>query len=462
MVQIPSGSSISLWFWVRACETASGLCPRAATVAAGGGGCFVAGWMDDCGVWSGYVVAVSGCSFRLAWVDCGGSGWKAHLRRVLEMMAADWGLVGGGIKAGVAAAVADEAHEFSRTATGACSPGSGGGIGALFLLLTTDVEGQFEIAKAIFKYQTLIDEYQISHKLAPKAGVFYDKVSNVTIWGNHSTTQVPDFLNARINSLPVIEVINNVNWSEEEFTKKVQKRGEVLIQKWGRSSGASTAFSIVDAIRSLVTPTPKAIGFLLDFDINVFVFARGVDADTVVLMATRASRVENKDAIDTATVGTLADPKEARAGIQEVHFLPFSPTDKRTALAYIDSEGKMHQVSKGAPKQILNIAHNESEIERRVHAVIDKFAQTFFVYARISQLKLNVHTISADNSTETTYRSEALLALPSNTPNKKSKKGDHNSSTSTSGPAIDTPANSSLTTNSPTTEETQDSHSKNK
>ncbi|PSS35172.1 Plasma membrane ATPase [Actinidia chinensis var. chinensis] len=104
-------------------------------------------------------------------------------------------------------------------------------------------------------------------------------------------------------------------------------------------------------------------------------FVRGVDADTVVLMAARASRVENRDAIDTAIVGMLADPKEARAGIQEVHFLPFNPTDKRTALTYIDGEGKMHRVSKGAPEQILNLAHNKSEIERRVHAVIDKFAE---------------------------------------------------------------------------------------
>lgn len=105
------------------------------------------------------------------------------------------------------------------------------------------------------------------------------------------------------------------------------------------------------------------------------VFAKGVDADAVVLMAARASRMENQDAIDAAIVGTLADPKEARAGIQEVHFLPFNPTDKRTALTYIDSEGKMHRVSKGAPEQILNLVHNRSEIERRVHSVIDKFAE---------------------------------------------------------------------------------------
>ncbi|KAG2672130.1 hypothetical protein I3760_13G025600 [Carya illinoinensis] len=71
------------------------------------------------------------------------------------------------------------------------------------------------------------------------------------------------------------------------------------------------------------------------------VFAKGVDKDMVVLMAARASRLENQDAIDAAIVSMLADPKEARAGIEEVHFLPFNPTDKRTALTYIDGAGKM-------------------------------------------------------------------------------------------------------------------------
>ncbi|KAI0501574.1 hypothetical protein KFK09_016519 [Dendrobium nobile] len=105
------------------------------------------------------------------------------------------------------------------------------------------------------------------------------------------------------------------------------------------------------------------------------VFTKGVTRDTVILMAARASRIENQDAIDTAIVGSLADPKEARSDIQEVHFLPFNPTDKRTALTYIDNEGKLHRVSKGAPEQILHLAHNKSDIEQRVHAVIDKFAE---------------------------------------------------------------------------------------
>ncbi|KAJ8528840.1 hypothetical protein K7X08_030484 [Anisodus acutangulus] len=112
-----------------------------------------------------------------------------------------------------------------------------------------------------FHALTRLDENRAKCQLALKAGVFYDKVSNMTIWGNHSTTQVPDFLNANINGFQVKEVIRDTKWLEEEFTEKVQKRGGVLIQKWGRSSAASTAVSVVDAIRSLVTPTPEGDWF---------------------------------------------------------------------------------------------------------------------------------------------------------------------------------------------------------
>jgi len=86
----------------------------------------------------------------------------------------------------------------------------------------------------------------------------------------------------------------------------------------------------------------------------VEIFAAGVEKDNVVLFAARASRVENQDAIDAAMVGMLSDPKEARDGIEEVHFLPFNPVDKHTALTYIDlADGSWHRVSKGAPEQVV-------------------------------------------------------------------------------------------------------------
>ncbi|KAG6519276.1 hypothetical protein ZIOFF_022769 [Zingiber officinale] len=96
------------------------------------------------------------------------------------------------------------------------------------------------------------------------------------------------------------------------------------------------------------------------------VFAKGVDKEHVVLLAARASRTENQDAIDAAM---------ARAGIREVHFLPFNPVDKRTALTYIDAEGHWHRVSKGAPEQILNLCNCKEDVRRRVHSVIDKYAE---------------------------------------------------------------------------------------
>ncbi|XP_010539792.1 PREDICTED: ATPase 3, plasma membrane-type-like [Tarenaya hassleriana] len=109
---------------------------------------------------------------------------------------------------------------------------------------------------------------------------------------------------------------------------------------------------------------------------TVEVFAKGVDKEEVILLAARASRTENQDAIDAAMVDMLADPKEARAGIKEVHFLPFNPVDKRTALTYIDErDGEWHQVSKGAPEQILALCNAGESLKRRVHSKINRFAE---------------------------------------------------------------------------------------
>ncbi|KAL1313762.1 hypothetical protein HN51_040390 [Arachis hypogaea] len=76
-------------------------------------------------------------------------------------------------------------------------------------------------------------------------------------------------------------------------------------------------------------------------------------------------RTENQDDIDAVIVGVLVDPKEARAGIREVHFFPFNPGDKRTALTYIESDGNWHISSKGAPEQILNLCNYKEDVKRK-------------------------------------------------------------------------------------------------
>ncbi|KAH7853598.1 hypothetical protein Vadar_004553 [Vaccinium darrowii] len=105
------------------------------------------------------------------------------------------------------------------------------------------------------------------------------------------------------------------------------------------------------------------------------VFPKDMDRDMVLLHAARASRVENQDAIDACIVGMLGDPKEARAGITEVHFLPFNPVDKRTANTYIDENGDWHRSSKGAPEQIIELCGVTGDVAKKAHEIIDNFAE---------------------------------------------------------------------------------------
>ncbi|KAG5569410.1 hypothetical protein H5410_059176 [Solanum commersonii] len=106
----------------------------------------------------------------------------------------------------------------------------------------------------------------------------------------------------------------------------------------------------------------------------VEVFPKNADADTVMLLAARASRVENQDAIDACIVNMLGDAKLAREGIEEVHFFPFNPVDKRTAITYIDDNGDWHRASKGAPEQIIELCALSGSVLKKSHEIIDNFA----------------------------------------------------------------------------------------
>jgi len=102
---------------------------------------------------------------------------------------------------------------------------------------------------------TRLDENRAKHQLAAKAGVHVSAVSNMTIWGNHSSTQYPDFANARIDGQPATQVITDADWLQGEFITTVQKRGAAIIEARGSSSAASAANAVVDTVRSLTTPT---------------------------------------------------------------------------------------------------------------------------------------------------------------------------------------------------------------
>ncbi len=106
-----------------------------------------------------------------------------------------------------------------------------------------------------------LDQNRAAAQLAKKAGVDVEAVSCMTIWGNHSVTQIPDFTNAKIHNKPVIETITDKNWLQNEFMETVKNRGAAVIKARGKSSAASAANALVDAVKALYTPTKEGDWF---------------------------------------------------------------------------------------------------------------------------------------------------------------------------------------------------------
>ncbi len=112
-----------------------------------------------------------------------------------------------------------------------------------------------KIPRDRFFAMTRLDENRAKAQLAKKAGVDVTTVTNVGIWGNHSSTQYPDFYNAKINGKPATQVITDDAWLKGDFIAAVQQRGAAVIKARGASSAASAANAVVDSVRSIVEPT---------------------------------------------------------------------------------------------------------------------------------------------------------------------------------------------------------------
>jgi malate dehydrogenase len=102
---------------------------------------------------------------------------------------------------------------------------------------------------------TRLDQNRAASQLAKKAGVPVASVKKVTIWGNHSDTQYPDYKNAEIAGVSATKVIPDAAWFIETFIPTVAKRGGAVIKARGASSAASAANAALESVRSLHVPT---------------------------------------------------------------------------------------------------------------------------------------------------------------------------------------------------------------
>jgi malate dehydrogenase len=108
-----------------------------------------------------------------------------------------------------------------------------------------------------FTAMTRLDHNRAIAQVANKLGVGVDAVTNMTVWGNHSTTQYPDLVHAKVNGKSAWEEIDDEAWIADEFIPRVAKRGAEIIDARGASSAASAANAAIDHVRDWVHGTPS-------------------------------------------------------------------------------------------------------------------------------------------------------------------------------------------------------------
>jgi malate dehydrogenase len=106
-----------------------------------------------------------------------------------------------------------------------------------------------------FTAMTRLDHNRALAQLADKTGTHHSDISNMVIWGNHSSTQYPDIRFADVDGQQAPELVDQ-DWYRDTFIPDVQQRGAAIIKARGASSAASAASAAIDHIRSWALGTP--------------------------------------------------------------------------------------------------------------------------------------------------------------------------------------------------------------
>lgn len=174
-----------------------------------------------------------------------------------------------------------------------------------------------------FYAMTTLDELRARFRLAEKAGILVDKVTDLIVWGNHSTTQYPDFYYAKIDGKPCTKMLDE-KWLQTEFLARIKNRGgEILIAR-GISSGASAANAIIECVKNIAHDTQhiyslgcySAGEYGIDQDL-VFSFPCGTKNGEVKIVA----GIEHNDFGKQQLAATLEELKKEREMVKKLGFL---------------------------------------------------------------------------------------------------------------------------------------------
>jgi malate dehydrogenase len=124
-----------------------------------------------------------------------------------------------------------------------------------------------ELGPENFSSMSRLDHNRAVSLLAEKCGVLPTDVKNMTVWGNHSTTQYPDLHHAKVKGQDALSLVDR-EWFINEFIPTVQQRGASVIKARGLSSAASAANAAIDQMRNWALDTPEgdwvSMGILSD------------------------------------------------------------------------------------------------------------------------------------------------------------------------------------------------------
>ncbi len=107
-----------------------------------------------------------------------------------------------------------------------------------------------------FTAMTRLDHNRAISQLAGKTNTQVADIKKMIIWGNHSSTQVPDLHHATVSGKNAVDLVD-ATWTKDTFIPTVQKRGAAIIDARGASSAASAANAAIDHMRSWALGTPE-------------------------------------------------------------------------------------------------------------------------------------------------------------------------------------------------------------
>ena len=113
-----------------------------------------------------------------------------------------------------------------------------------------------DVPRERFTAMMRLDHNRAKGQLAKRVEAPVSDVTNVTVWGNHSTTQYPDLVHAKVRGDSAWDAVGDEAWIADEFIPTVAKRGAAIIDARGASSAASAANAAIDHVADWVLGTP--------------------------------------------------------------------------------------------------------------------------------------------------------------------------------------------------------------